>query len=212
MTKPQEQLEQIEHAQHGAQDRLNRNVAMTMAVVAALLACVTMLSHRSHNETLQLQNESNKAVIEANVNHTRATDQWGYFQAKNIRSHMYQVDLKLLSVLARQPDKESERASVEKEWKGKVDKYEDELKGLEAEARGLVKEAEKKEEEAKHKLEESHHSHQRGTRFDISELAVEISLVLCALAILSKQRVFWLAGIGCGVIGVVIALSAFMIH
>ena len=37
---------------------------MTMAIVAAALACITMLSHRAHNETLSYQ-------IKANVAHKR---------------------------------------------------------------------------------------------------------------------------------------------
>jgi hypothetical protein len=51
-------LEEAEHVKHAAHDPFDKRVAMTMAIVAAALACVTMLSHRAHNQTLQLQNEA----------------------------------------------------------------------------------------------------------------------------------------------------------
>src|SRR5438445_140893 len=70
-------LEHAEHARHAAHDPFDRRVAMTMAIVAAVLACVTMLSHRSHNETLRLQSDSlgikNEAIhfqSQSNIFHT----------------------------------------------------------------------------------------------------------------------------------------------
>ena len=42
----EEHLEHAEHAQHAAHNPFDRRVAMSMAIVAAVLACVAMLSHR----------------------------------------------------------------------------------------------------------------------------------------------------------------------
>src|SRR5262245_18302235 len=103
-----EHLEHVEHLHHAAHFPFRRRVAMTMAIVAAFLACVSMLSHRAHNETLRLQAEANRLQTEANILHTQATDQWNFYQAKNIRNHEYQVYLKLLPVLAKDPAAESD--------------------------------------------------------------------------------------------------------
>jgi hypothetical protein len=54
--------------------------------------------------------------------------------------------------------------------------------------------------------EESNHSHHIGDQYDRAELAVEFALVLCALAILSKQRGFWYAGIVFGILGIGVAV------
>src|ERR1700730_13958381 len=95
MENTHEQLEQIEHSQHAAHGgSFDRLVATSMAIIAALLAPVTMLSHRAHNDTLRLQTE-------ANILHTQATDQWGYYQAKNIRRHAYQSNLRILDLMPR---------------------------------------------------------------------------------------------------------------
>ena len=58
-----------------------KQVGITMAVVAVLLAITTMLGHRAHTEEVLLQ--------------TRTNDQWAYYQAKNNRSEMYASDAKL---------------------------------------------------------------------------------------------------------------------
>jgi hypothetical protein len=50
---PEELLNEIEELKDES-DPFDRHVAMSMAIVAALLACVTMLSHRAHTETLSL--------------------------------------------------------------------------------------------------------------------------------------------------------------
>jgi hypothetical protein len=57
------------------------------------------------------------------------------------------------------------------------------------------------------KSEEAHH---RGDRFDLSELAVELGLVLCSLAVLTKRPPFWYVGAASAAIGVVIVAFAFL--
>ncbi len=57
-----------------------------MAVLAVLVATVSLLGHRTHTEEIILQN--------------RVTDQWGYYQAKNIRRHTDELFADLTSVVA----------------------------------------------------------------------------------------------------------------
>ena len=73
----QELLELREKAHEG----FTRTVGLTMAIVAALLAVVTLMAHRLHTEEVVLQ--------------TRLADQWAYYQAKNTRSQMYATDAQL---------------------------------------------------------------------------------------------------------------------
>src|SRR5438132_7485713 len=86
-------LENVEHAQHAAQNPFDRRVAMTMAIVAAVLAGVTLLSHREHNATLLHQ-------MQANIENTDAADQWAFYQAKKSREHMYEALSDLAKVTA----------------------------------------------------------------------------------------------------------------
>jgi hypothetical protein len=223
---PEQTMEHAEHAAHAAHNPFDRRVSMTIAIVAAVLACITMLSHRAHNSTLLYQAEANRFLAEvnryqmiANIKHTQATDQWNFFQANNIRNHQYRADLKLLSVLGKDPAKTSEYAEVQRDWTSKVDDYAKKLPELQAEARKLdneAKENQRKAEECQekidHSLKESEHAHHQADRFDWGELAVELAVVLCSVAVLTKASGFWYSGMVMGAIGAMIGLSAFLVH
>src|SRR5919198_6321662 len=62
-----------EHAEHARHDRSMAPVSLTMAILAVGVAVVSLLGHRAHTEEVLLQ--------------SRASNQWAYFQAKNIRQH-----------------------------------------------------------------------------------------------------------------------------
>jgi uncharacterized coiled-coil protein SlyX len=194
-------LEEAEHAQHHAIDPLNQRVAMTMAIIAACLACVTMLSHRSHNATIHNQIHSNDRL-------TEASDKWSYFQAKKNRQYMFDANAKMLSVLSaevKDTKAKADAADVIKDWKGNVADYKADVKKIEEEARELT-------EKAKHFEEEAAHAHHMSDRFDLGELGVELALVLCSLTVLTRRKAFWFTGIGVGVVGFVVAMSAFLLH
>ena len=194
----EEHLEHAEHAQHPIQDPFYRQVAMTMAIVAALLACVTMLSHREHTETLRLQNE-------ATIHHTQASDQWAYYQAKKEREYNYDVSSEILKAVAGKSENSKGPLSKADEWQEKVQKYQKETGEIEKTARELT-------EQAKKNQEESEHAHHRADRYDLGELGIELSLVLCSLAVLTKRPRFWHAGIVIGVLGVCVAATALMLR
>jgi hypothetical protein len=208
----EEALHHAEHAHH-TNDPFDRLVAMTMAIVAALLACVTMLSHRAHNDTLRLQGDANRLQTEADILHTRSSDAWNFYQAKNTRNYQNQAYLGLLEVLAGKPgDAAAQRATaIATDWKNQVKKYSEDLPKLQAEAEALVTKAHALEHESGEKLVESEHLHHRAARLDLGELGVELALVLCSLAVLAKRRELWLLGIVSGVIGGALAASAFVL-
>ncbi len=73
-----EELQELhEHAEHARHDPSVAPVSLTMAVLAVIVATVSLLGHRTHTEEVILQN--------------RVSDQWAYFQAKNIRRHEDQI-------------------------------------------------------------------------------------------------------------------------
>ncbi|HEY1190875.1 MAG TPA: DUF4337 family protein [Gemmata sp.] len=66
MANTHEHLEHAEHAGHHASDPFNQRVAVSMAIVAAVLAAISMVGHRTHNKVLQLQGESNRLLGDVN--------------------------------------------------------------------------------------------------------------------------------------------------
>jgi hypothetical protein len=193
----EEHLEHAEHAQHPVHDPFYRQVAMTMAIVAAVLACVTMLSHREHTETLRLQNE-------ATIHHTQASDQWAYYQAKKAREYSYDASAVILEPIATKADNSKALLAKAEEWKTKAQRYEREAAAIQAEAERFTKQAEALQ-------KESAHAHDRADRYDLGELGVELALVLCSLAVLTKRPLFWYVGIGIGVLGACVAASALLL-
>jgi hypothetical protein len=206
------QLEHAEHAQHHAHDPFDRRVAMTMTMMAAILAGVTLASHRGHTETLKL-------ATEAGSKHTQASDQWNLYQAKHIRSNEYQAYLFMEELLAKGELKQDEESkALRNYWIKQINKYEgndfwqrfrqavskgqqkvergdkSDLNDLANTAKGLEKEAEK----AEH---ESHALHSHVTWIDLGHLGLELALVLCAVAVLTKQKAFWFSGIAFSLVG-----------
>jgi hypothetical protein len=171
---------------------------MTMAIVAAVLACVTMLSHREHTETLRLQNE-------ATIHHTQASDQWAYYQAKKNREYFYAASEVILEPVAAKAENSKALLATAEEWKSKAQKYEQEAAEIQSEAKEFAN-------QAKELQKESEHAHHRADRFDLGELGVELALVLCSLAVLTKRKGFWFSGIGFGILGAAVAASAMFLH
>jgi hypothetical protein len=175
-------LEHVEHAKHASLDPFDRRVAMTMAIVAAILAAVILLSHRAHTNTI--------------LQSTKAADQWGYYQAKKGREHIYDAMAELLSSSA-SVSPEAAKASIAK-WRNKSERYK-------AEAEEIKERAESFE----HESEASHH---RANWFDSGELGVELAIILCSIAVLTKRSTFWLSGMVFGALGTVVALLGLVFH
>src|SRR5258706_14092571 len=74
-----------ENAEHGRENPSLAPISVTMAILAVFVAVVSLLGHRAHTEELLFQN--------------RASDQWAYYQAKNIRRHNYEMGVDLLSMV-----------------------------------------------------------------------------------------------------------------
>ena len=162
--------------------RLTLRVAVTLSILAVLVAIATLLGHRTSTEEIILQ--------------TKATDQWALFQAKNIRLHEMQGFADLLGTLS-PVDKEKTEALRAKYLK-ETDRYEQEKDEVSEQAKELEKERES--------------SSRRADRYEAGEVILEIALIICSLTLLTKKRIFWLFGIALGLIGLGTTLSGFLIH
>ena len=174
--------EMNEHAEHAAHDPSLIPVTFTMAVLAVVLAATTLLGHRSHTEELLMQ--------------SKATDQWAYYQAKNIRVHTYELFLDMLSVTTLKDPVQADK--IKEKYTSHLERYKDELKEIEAEAHGLEG--------------ESARAQHRANRFDLGEVFLDAAIVIVSLTLLTKRREFWLFGILMGMVGLGITLSGFLVH
>jgi len=178
-----EELSELqEHAEHAKHNPALAPVSLTMAVLAVLVAVVTLVGHRAHTEEVVLQ--------------AKASDQWAFYQAKNIRRHTDELFTDLTSVeattdaaaLAKLHDKYSQEAT----------RYKDDMKEIEDKAHELEAEV----------ASERH----RADRFDLAEVFLEIGLVITSITLLSGRRIFWGLGLAMGAAGIVIAATGFLVH
>jgi Domain of unknown function (DUF4337) len=171
-----------EHAEHARHNPDLAPVSLTMAVLAVLVATVSLLGHRTSVEEVVLQN--------------KVTDQWSYYQAKNIRRHSDEQFADLAAVISTKDPEAT--AKLGEKYKAEAERYREEQKELDAKARELEQESEL--------------AHRKTNRFDLGEVFLEIALVVTSITLLSGKRLFWYFGLLMGTAGVLVAVSALMIH
>jgi hypothetical protein len=120
---PEHHIEHAEHAAHASHDDFNKRVTMSIAIVAAVLACVTMLGHRSHNETLRLQGEALALQTKASIQSTQTANKWAYYQSKNIFNLESDITSELLDLLPIREDRKEKFDKVFKKHKKNVEEY-----------------------------------------------------------------------------------------
>jgi hypothetical protein len=178
-----EELQELhEHAEHARHDPSAAPVSLTMAILAVVVATVSLLGHRAHTEEVVLQN--------------KVSDEWAYYQAKNIRRHNDEMFVDLTSVLA--PKAGEDPGKLREKYAAEAERYKDEQKDLDAEAKKL---------EA-----ETGQERRRADRYDLAEVFLEIALVISSITLLSGRRAFWYGGIGLGLVGTLIAVTGAFTH
>jgi hypothetical protein len=175
----QELHENAEHAEHHPD---MAPVSLTMAILAVLVAMATLLGHRAHTEEVVLQ--------------AKASDQWAYYQAKNIRQRQDELFSEFSAAVpskdAAAMDKFHANAAQE------ADRYKHEKSEIQDEARKI---------EGEVALERN-----RADRYDLAELFLEIGLVITSITLLSHRRIFWHVGLLFSVVGIVLSVTAALIH
>jgi len=180
---PDEFEELKEHAEEAAEKGGMAPVTITMAILAVLVAAVSLLGHRAHTEEI--------------INQTKATDQWAYYQAKDIRRHAYELFLDELSVVTTVQNSEQVE-KVKNKYEKEVERYRDQQKDSEAEARNLEDDVKREGKRADH--------------FDLGEVMLEAALVICSITLLTRNKLFWMLGVALAIVGIAVASAGFFVH
>jgi hypothetical protein len=178
---PDEFEELKEHAEEAEKGGL-APVTITMAILAVLVAAVSLLGHRAHTEEL--------------LHQTEATDKWAYYQAKDIRRHTYELFLDELSVFTTQPGQQA--AQAKEKYEKEVQRYRDDQKDIEADAKKAQDDV---------KLEA-----RRADHYDLGEVMLEAALVICSITLLTRKKLYWGMGLVLALIGIAIGCAGFFVH
>ncbi len=167
--------EVAEHSRH-AQDPFDKTVAGTMAIIAASLAVVSVLGQHYNTEKLLSQQ--------------RASDQWAYYQAKDIRHYIAQSAGDVLGNMKAGP------AAVQK-YVNDSDRYKKQTADIQREALEFEKERDRMGREADF--------------FHFGEVFLELAIVLSSLSILTKRKPLFAGAIAATLAGVVISVYGWVV-
>ena len=126
------------------------------------------------------------------LNQQKASDEWAHYQAKALRRYQSDVASDILSVMGGESS-----AKLAEKYKANMERY--------------TKEGEELQEKAKEFEVESAVAGKRAVRLHFGEVFLEIAIVVCSLAILTKREFAWHAAILSGAIGIVFAATVFTI-
>ena len=158
------------------------NISLAISILAVLVAMVTVLGHRTHTEAVLSQ--------------ARAGDQWNEYQAKKIRSDNTQM---MVDMLTLQPTNDpTGTARTLSDYRAHLAKWKDDLA------------------ESQHKAREFEadvtHAERQASRFDLGEAMLQISVVLCSITLFTRRRRYFYLGLGIGLLGLLFAASALLVH
>ncbi len=179
--EPTEVHEFSEHMKEAGESAFT-HIALFISILAALLALVTVMSHRDHTDAVLMQ--------------ARASDVWNEYQAKKIRSESTATAIDLLGL---QPSANAAATSAKiADYKAHIAKWSEDLAEEQKQAR-----------EYEHEVAIAE---RKAARYDLGEALLQISIVLCSITLLTKKQTYWILGMVVGAVGVVFAALALAVH
>ena len=178
---------ELEHAiegGHAAGGMINQ-IAMFTALIATVGAIFSYMGGFTQANAGLFKNN-------AAIKKTEAANQWNFFQAKSTKQSLAEVS-RDLSPLDKQPV-----------YQAKVERYEKEKKVIEGDARKLESEAT----EWDQRSDEQMHQHHRWAQ---ATTALQVSIALAAIALLTRKKWLEYGMFGVAAIGVAVGVLA-MLH
>jgi len=173
----EEALEEVKHKEEETDGWLSY-ISLSTAIIAIVTALVGLYESQITSKTILTKNE-------AVLYQSQASDQWNFYQAKSVKSHIYAVNAELF------PEKAEE-------FKKKVVVYKKEQDEIKVEAERIEALKDKRNEESDH----FYHIHHI-LSFAITFL--QISIALASISALTRNKKFWIGSLVLSAIGAIIA-------
>jgi hypothetical protein len=230
--------EELQETTEKAHSKGEKIIGLTTAITAVLLAVVTLLSHRAHTEEIKLQTKVNDGWGFYQAKHERSYE-FARHAEDAVRAGANDVAVRDLGLAAKEEcGVPAEKNCVNPLLKDSpvLQKFTKEnpsggSEGHASAAEGSTKANEGSSQEGKHAKEaarkdgavdiqdktrdlekETDLIAMRADHFDGAELFLEISIVLCAIALLAEARVYWRLSFLTTAIGVGLAIWGWLLH
>jgi hypothetical protein len=177
------ELEHATHAaSHGGDSGMINQIALFTAVIATVGAIFSYMGGATQANAGLLKNE-------AAIRKTEASNQWNYFQAKSTKQALAEASRDLSP------------ADKQTFYQAKIDRYEKEKNDIKTTAEKIEAQAV----ESDKASEEQMHQHHRWAQ---ATTALQVSIALAAIALLTKKKWLEWGMFGLGGVGVVIGALA----
>ncbi|MGC8790000.1 MAG: DUF4337 domain-containing protein [Desulfurella sp.] len=137
-------------------------VSLTTTLMAILAALVGLNSELYVTKTILNKND---AVLTQN----KASDMWGYYQAKVIRENMYTIAYDI---------------TKNEKFKAQSQRYNKEKQQIKQDAQKLEQKVEEFQKESDHNFEKHH-------RFLIAQIVIQLSIAVASISAITRRKIFW---------------------
>lgn len=176
---------ELEHAaHHGDKDPFASRIAVTTAVLATVGALFGYMGGATQANAGLYKNN-------AAIKKTEASNQWNYYQAKSGKQNLSELAIVLV------PEEQRDR------YKQEIDRYKQEKADIKAKADALEAEAHQWDERSDAEM----HLHHRWAQ---ATTALQISIALAAIALLTRRKWLEVGMYGVAVAGVGLGVAAVM--
>jgi hypothetical protein len=156
---------ELEHvAHHGGSDASTNSIAVATAVIATIGALFSYMGGATQANAGLYKNN-------AAIKKTEASNQWNYYQAKSSKQNLAELGVQLT------------QGEVRDSYAKEIQRYKTEKDDIKTQAEALEKESA----DWDHQSDEQMHLHHRWAQ---ATTALQISIALAAISLLTKQR--WL--------------------
>ena len=170
-----------------AEEKKEKWLTYLSATTVIIAVCATL-------STFKGGGYSTKALL----HQSKASDQWAHFQAKGIKSYIYEVEVENINTQLLEKNNEDVIASLTK----RKDKYNQKIEQYGKEKEEIKKEAEKLE-----GIRDDSKKHSEV--FGMAVLFLQVSILLSSIAALIKKKEIWFVSMALGLIGIVYFINGF---
>lgn len=138
--------------------------------------------------TLSVGKFSNRGILRQ----TLASNQWAYYQAKSIKSYLYELQKeKLETELKLVPETNT---PVRQDYEKRIEKYSEKIKRYDREKADIMKQAQNLERQRDDAMITSQH-------FGMAVIFLQLAILMSSIATVMKKKTLWIFGLLLGVVG-----------
>lgn len=183
------ELPNPEELEEKTRNSFSKKVALFTSIYAVILAICALGGNNSMKEMLLAQQE--------------ASNQWAYYQAKNIREYLYRIEKDRIETQIVERGAAMTPVTLE-HYKAKLQKVSDESARLTKDKEAITIKA--KEQEHERDINRA-----KDPYFDFGEALLQIAIVMSSVSIIANSRQVFVFSIASATIGALLTLNGFLL-